>query len=68
MSQGVVRVCTFGRRPVSEPSCPSAHPCEDSLELKWRARCSVSYVYVLVERPSCGQCGFDVMSKADGGR
>ena len=40
----------------------------DSLELKRYARCSVSHVHVLVERPGCGQCGFGVMPKADDGR
>ena len=70
MSQGVMRICTVShRRCVSESSsCPSACLCVDLLEWKRCARCSVSYVHVLVERPGCGQCGFGVMPKADDGR
>ena len=69
MSQRVMRVCTISRRCVYESSsCPSARLSVDSLEWKRCARCSVSHVHVLVERPGCGQCGFGVMPKADDGR
>ena len=69
MSEGVVRDCTISRRCVCESSsCPSARLGDDSLEWKGGARCSVSHVHVLMERPGCGRCGFGVMPKADGGR
>ena len=61
---------TFSRRRVSESSCPSARLCLDQLQLKrvtieGCARCSVSCVHILLERPGCGRRGFGV-PKADG--
>ena len=76
VTQGVkcVHVCTFGRRRVSVSLlCPSARPGMDSLQLERVtnercARCSVSCVHVLVERPGCGQREFGVIPKADGSK
>ena len=69
-----VRVGTLSLCRVRESwLCPSARLCESLLQLKHVtvkvcARCFVSCVHILVERPGCGQRGFGAMPKADGGR